>query len=485
MQQLQELRLIMSQLSGRRVESLLEIDPHPVYHQPLADWSRPGHHLVVRERGSSACPGCREREAGVEVERFDQLPIRSGSVDRTLLLGIRALLRTNVRALFRECFRVTRPGGDLLIATIPDDPLAPLAEQLDGVFLPILKRLIASPAPLRGCLTTMEELREAATEAGWDCESERSWLTRRRYDSPAQLVEFIRYFSDAHFVPQLQSVPASWESELIAGVENLWAETRDAFATFNTILTFRRPGPLPAVTVGSPEMGPLRRGRVGRRGAPAIGPRRARHVSWILDRLAISGAPREREHVAELEAGKVTHVLDLRPTPHFPASLSWPRRTEVINLPVTDDLVPFSVALLGRALRIVRATLRNPNHRVVIACDAGEHRSPLIAYLYLRSIGLPARASLALIQERRPIADFPIVYLRSAEDALRRLTSRSRGPAASPPAAKARSSVTSAQSETDGPQVRSRRRASRVPDQARDGRSPLPRPTTPGTRRAD
>jgi protein-tyrosine phosphatase len=55
-----------------------------------------------------------------------------------------------------------------------------------------------------------------------------------------------------------------------------------------------------------------------------------------------------------------------------------------------------------------------------IHCAAGVHRAPMMALALLGSMGWNLEEAMELIQERRPVADFAEVYVRSVEEFLGR-----------------------------------------------------------------
>ncbi len=132
------------------------------------------------------------------------------------------------------------------------------------------------------------------------------------------------------------------------------------------------------------------------------------------------------EAAAALRDAGVTHVLNVSTEPSDPARLPGARTAWA---PTVDSLLPQPASWYRRGLSFARRALAEPSNVLYVHCQEGRHRGPLMTYVILRALrGLPPPAARRAITSRRAAADFPRVYLQSAEAFLRE---EADGPAAS------------------------------------------------------
>lgn len=114
-----------------------------------------------------------------------------------------------------------------------------------------------------------------------------------------------------------------------------------------------------------------------------------------------------------IRAAGATHVLNVATEPDDYALTQGLR---VSWAPVVDDLEPKAPSWFQRSVSFARAALAVPGRVLYVHCSAGVHRGPLMAYAILRAVdGMRADEALQRIQRARRSAQFPPVYLRSAE----------------------------------------------------------------------
>jgi hypothetical protein len=125
-------------------------------------------------------------------------------------------------------------------------------------------------------------------------------------------------------------------------------------------------------------------------------------VSLITDYLYISAWPRG-DHAAEIQAMNVRLILSMhwiRPSHKLglpPVRLLW--------LPTFDNpLVPMPIQTLHRGVEAALPVIRE-DHRVLVHCRAGVHRSVAMACCVLIGMGQTADEAMQLVMQKRSVAD--------------------------------------------------------------------------------
>ncbi len=108
----------------------------------------------------------------------------------------------------------------------------------------------------------------------------------------------------------------------------------------------------------------------------------------------------------------ITHILSVQDD-FDDRPLAEPWGIEVCWNPTSDDFQPKPPEFFQRAVAFGRDALASATHRLYVHCAAGVHRGPLAALAILTGCGMALDDGLALIQARRPAADFPPVYVDS------------------------------------------------------------------------
>jgi hypothetical protein len=134
---------------------------------------------------------------------------------------------------------------------------------------------------------------------------------------------------------------------------------------------------------------------------------------FVNDRLAFGSAITSWEHVKNLRARGITHVINLRRhrsefTKAFPSL--W--------LAYGDDLKPRPARFYRRALLFYRRTMQMPKTKLFVMCHHGYQRSPSMAYFLLRAGGKSAEVAGEQIKLARRSARVVRAYRVSAENFL-------------------------------------------------------------------
>lgn len=132
-------------------------------------------------------------------------------------------------------------------------------------------------------------------------------------------------------------------------------------------------------------------------------------VSAITDYLYISAWPRG-DHADDIRALHVRLILSMhwiRPSSmlgHPPVQLLW--------LPTFDNpLLPMPIATLERGVNAALPVIAE-GYRVLVHCRAGVHRSVAMACCVLIGMGHTADEAMALVKQKRSVADPYAGYIR-------------------------------------------------------------------------
>ena len=143
-------------------------------------------------------------------------------------------------------------------------------------------------------------------------------------------------------------------------------------------------------------------------------------ITWVTDRIAIGGGIWTLENMAKVAEEGVTDILDMQ-IEFDDTPLASEFGIRVLWNPTDDNFEAKPSQLFQTGIDFVQAALAEPEAKVFIHCAAGVHRAPMMALAVLTSMGWELGAAMALIQKKRPVADFADVYLRSVERFLERV----------------------------------------------------------------
>jgi protein-tyrosine phosphatase len=140
-------------------------------------------------------------------------------------------------------------------------------------------------------------------------------------------------------------------------------------------------------------------------------------MTWITDRLAVGGGIWTEEKMSEVARSGVTHIIDMQ-MEFDDTELAGPYGIRVLWNPIDDDFRPKPPEVFQRGVAFALETLDEPGAKLYIHCAAGVHRAPMMSLAVMCALGWKLEEAQALLQARRPVADFADVYVQSVEDFL-------------------------------------------------------------------
>ncbi|HKB97413.1 MAG TPA: dual specificity protein phosphatase [Terriglobales bacterium] len=135
-------------------------------------------------------------------------------------------------------------------------------------------------------------------------------------------------------------------------------------------------------------------------------------MTWVTERVALGGGIWNTRNMEELAQAGVTHVLNMQ-IEFDDSPLAEPYGIHVLWNPTDDDFLPKPPELLSRGVEFALEALRDPGARLYIHCAAGVHRAPMMTLAVLCAMEWEIEEARALIETRRPVADFADVYVES------------------------------------------------------------------------
>ncbi len=135
-------------------------------------------------------------------------------------------------------------------------------------------------------------------------------------------------------------------------------------------------------------------------------------ITWVTERVALGGGIWNARNMEELAQSGVTHVLNMQ-IEFDDRPLAEVHGVQVLWNPTDDDFLPKSKELLKRGVDFALEALGDPEARLYVHCAAGVHRAPMMTLAVLCAMGWEMEAAMALIETRRPAADFADVYVES------------------------------------------------------------------------
>ncbi|MGB6476977.1 MAG: dual specificity protein phosphatase [Candidatus Sulfotelmatobacter sp.] len=144
-------------------------------------------------------------------------------------------------------------------------------------------------------------------------------------------------------------------------------------------------------------------------------------ITWLTDRIAVGGGIWTSDNMGKVARAGVTHIIDMQ-IEFDDTPLGEEAGIEVLWNPTDDDFDRKPRELFQRGVDFARIALEDPTAKLFIHCAAGVHRAPMMALALLGSMGWTVEDAMALIEKRRPVADFAEVYVQSVEEFLQGLT---------------------------------------------------------------
>jgi len=145
-------------------------------------------------------------------------------------------------------------------------------------------------------------------------------------------------------------------------------------------------------------------------------------MTWITDRIAVGGGIWNAQNMAEIVRAGITHIVDMQ-IEFDDTPLAEPYGIKVLWNPTDDDFDFKPPELFERGVSFALAALDDEEAKLYIHCAAGVHRAPMMALAILAAMGWNFDDALQTIESRRPVADFPDVYLNSVRRYIQQRTS--------------------------------------------------------------
>ena len=140
-------------------------------------------------------------------------------------------------------------------------------------------------------------------------------------------------------------------------------------------------------------------------------------MTWITPRIAVGGGIWNAENMAEVARAGITHVIDMQ-IEFDDTALAAPYGIEVLWNAVDDDFQRKPPEVFQRGVEFAERALDEPGGKLFIHCAAGVHRAPMMTLALLCSMGWELGKAMELIEAKRPVVDFPDVYVNSVEEFL-------------------------------------------------------------------
>ena len=137
-------------------------------------------------------------------------------------------------------------------------------------------------------------------------------------------------------------------------------------------------------------------------------------MTWVTGRIAVGGGIWNDENMAEVFRAGVTHVIDMQIEFDYTA-LAAPHGISVLWNAVDDDFQPKPAQVFERGVEFALDALDRAEAKLYVHCAAGVHRGPMMTLAILCATGWKFDEAMDLIETRRPVADFPDVYVNSVK----------------------------------------------------------------------
>ncbi len=141
-------------------------------------------------------------------------------------------------------------------------------------------------------------------------------------------------------------------------------------------------------------------------------------ITWLTDRIAIGGAIWLQDNMTQLARMGVTHVINMQ-AEFDDGPLAQACGVDLLWNAIDDDFLPKPPEVFSRGVEYATNALRQEDSKLYIHCAAGVHRAPMMTLALLCAQGMELLEAVYLIEDRRPVAEFPEVYLESVRGYLR------------------------------------------------------------------
>ncbi len=142
-------------------------------------------------------------------------------------------------------------------------------------------------------------------------------------------------------------------------------------------------------------------------------------ITWLTDRIAVGGGIWNSDSkMASLKAQGITHIINMQ-TECDDTELGEAHGIDVLSNPTEDNFEMKPAKLFQDGVNFANAVLAKKDTKLYIHCAAGVHRAPMMALAVLcRVEGMDVEDARHLIEDKRPVADFADVYVRSVKNFL-------------------------------------------------------------------
>jgi len=137
-------------------------------------------------------------------------------------------------------------------------------------------------------------------------------------------------------------------------------------------------------------------------------------MTWVTGRIAVGGGIWNPDNMAAVARAGITHIIDMQ-IEFDDTPLAVDHGIEVLWNPTDDDFEAKPTELFRRGVEFAEQALELTEAKIFIHCAAGVHRAPMMALAVLCSLGWKLPDAMALIESRRPVVDFPEVYVNSVK----------------------------------------------------------------------
>ena len=121
--------------------------------------------------------------------------------------------------------------------------------------------------------------------------------------------------------------------------------------------------------------------------------------------------------MADVARAGVTHIIDMQ-LEFDDRPLAEPFGVKVLWNPIDVDFLLKPAEVFVQGVGFARTALDETGSKILIHCAAGVHRAPMMALALLCNLGWTIPDAVALIESRRPVVDFPAVYVDSVRNFL-------------------------------------------------------------------
>jgi len=137
-------------------------------------------------------------------------------------------------------------------------------------------------------------------------------------------------------------------------------------------------------------------------------------MTWVTGQIAVGAAIWNAQNMANVARAGVTHIIDMQ-IEFDDTALAEAQGITVLWNAVDDDFQPKPPQVFQRGVAFALDALDQPGTKLFVHCAAGVHRGPMMTLAILCAQGWKFQDAVELIEKRRPVADFPEVYLNSVK----------------------------------------------------------------------